>query len=261
MFGSNISLPGRIATFFAAQSKYNSIKPIRGRMDQNTRPLARRSNDDLTIRQEDTTFVVRLYHTDIVTYSADGLVELKPYASVLTNRVMWSLMGPTVQTYWSDRRHGCPDHITEVGGYYYHTPEYAAIRQGQLVAGSKPFEVPRLDRKLIRQAQIDSGFTQFKLWLETQIRLGTDPRNGDSWRSKAYEWSPNTLMNYLTTYGVDGWAEITRRMSPRCTLETEYSSMRRAIYQYAGCYDTEEVAHFTDYREMMNAVAMMAKQA
>ena len=94
MFGANIELPNRMLSYSSALATYNSIKPIRGRSDQNERPLANRRNGNLTIRLEPVTndIVVRLYQTDIIRYN-DDVVVLDPYPSALTNRVVWSIFG------------------------------------------------------------------------------------------------------------------------------------------------------------------------
>lgn len=179
MFGVNIELPNRMLSYGSALATYNSIKPIRGRSDQNERPLGSRRNDNLTIRQEPITgdIVVRLYQTDIIRYNDDDVIVLDPYPSTLTNLVMWNILGPYVQTHWSARDYRLPHHMTQVGGRYYHTPSFAAIRpadQGgwELVDGAKPIEVPYLNRKEGRQALKEAGYPLFKLWLETRIRLG-----------------------------------------------------------------------------------------
>lgn len=270
MFGANIELPNRILSYNSALKKFNSIKPIRGR-STDTRPLARRSNDNLTIRQDPTTgdIAVRLYATDIITYKNEPdtdpdlrPIELDPYPSVLTNRVMWSILGPHVTTYWSDRHHSAPNCITEVGGRYYNTPSYALIQPQEtgwtLIGGEKPFEVPRINRKEAKQALRDANFYTFQTWIETLIRLNNDPRPADGWRSRPYDWSPSEAYQYLTAGGA-GWREIAGRMSHRVALDREMTSLRQAVYKYFQCYDTESILYFTSYREMQNAINRMRR--
>lgn len=258
----------RMLSFGSALKKYNSIKPIRGRGDQNTRPLARRTNDNLTIRQDSTTgdIVVRLYSTDIIRYSADGdgdnnQIMLGPYTSVLTNRVMWSILGPHVNTYWADRSHSAPSYITEVGGRYYNTPEFALIQphwQGYfLMAGSKPFEVPRVDRGRARQVLHDTGFSTFRTWLTTLVRLGQDPRSV-AYSSRTVDWRHDSAVRLLTA-GEAGWAEAAGLMSQRCALDRELAAMRLAVYQSEGVYRTDTVPFFTDYNAMRNAINQMRR--
>ena len=262
MFGSNIELPSnRMLSYSSALKKYNSIKPIRGRQDQNTRPLARRSNDSLTIHIEPSSgdILVRLYATDIIRYvhPAGGDPDLSPiildpYASALTNRVMWSILGPHVNTHWSDA-----GLITEVGGRCYNTPSYAAIQPAQsgwtLTDGSVPFEVPYLDRKAGKQALRDANYYTFQTWIKTHIRLGTKALLGDTWRSHPFDWTPSNAFSLLTE-GETGWAEISRRFSPRAGLDRELGSLREAVYKAELCYDTVTTPYFESYDAMKSAM-------
>jgi hypothetical protein len=263
MFGTNTELPNRMLSYTSALKKFNSIKPIRGRSDANTRPLARRSNDNMTIRQDPNNhdIVVRLYSTDIIRYDAQGdgynnTIELDPYPSVLTNRVMWSILGPHVNTHWADRHYSAPNHITEVGGRYYNTPSYALVQPQEtgwtLVGGEKPFEVPRINRKEAKQALRDANFYTFQTWLSTLIRLDLAPMS-THYRRSPFDWSPSEAYRYLTA-GEEGWREIAGRMSRRVDPKREYESLRTAVYKYYQCYDTEVIPYFTSYREMQNAL-------
>lgn len=263
MYGANITLPSnRLLSYASALKKFNSIAPIRGRQDQNTRPLARRSNDNLTIRQDPTSkdIVVRLYSTDIITYKSDGdgnnnQIMLDPYPSTLTNRIVWSILGPHVYTRWSDR-YPAPSNITEVGGRYYHTPEFALIQPHQdgwyLVAGAKPVEVPYLNRKEARQALMNVNYYTFKLWLETRVKLGV-AEFGHRWGRSPFGWSPSEACRYLTK-GEAGWAEISARMSNSVPLEAELRSLREAVYKSELCYDTETYPHFENYTQFKSAI-------
>jgi len=260
MFGSNIELPNRMLSYNTALLKYHSTKPIRGRSDQNTRPLARRSNENLTIRMEPTTndVIVQLYSTDIIryTYQADGdndlsPIVLAPYPSALTNRVMWSVLGPRVNTHWSDK--GC---VTEVGGRYYSTPSFAVVQPAEtgwtLVDGSKPIEVPYFNRKEGRQALKDANYYTFKLWLETRIRLNLCPLS-TRWPSSSLSWTPSEAVKYLRQ-GETGWAEIASHMSTYAPLETVLRSLREAVYKYETCYDINTYEYFEDHTQMRNAL-------
>lgn len=264
MYGSNIELPNRILSYNSALKKYNSIKPIRGR-STDTRPLARRSNDNLTIRQHpDGHIIIRLYQTDIITYindpQGDGYnnpIELDPYPSSLTNRVMSSILAPHVFTHWSDRHYTAPNHITEVNGRYYNTPNYALVQPQEqgwtLVGGEEPFEIPRLNRKEAKQALRDANFFTFQTWLNTLIRLNNDPRPEHTYRTRPFDWSPHEAMKYLTA-GEDGWREIAGRMSRRVDLKREFETLRTAVYKSELCYDIETIPYFEDYRSLQNAL-------
>ena len=275
MFGTNIVLPHhRMLSYTSALDKYNSIAPIRGRADQNTRPLARRGNDNLSIFLEPSSddVIVRLYSTDIIRYvhPAGGDPDLSPiiltpYPSDMTSRILWSILGPHVNPHWGRHRYYSPNNVTEVGGRFYHTPIYAVIQPAPptytatqpaqsgwtLTDGSVPFEVPYLDRKAGKQALKDSNYYTFKLWLETQVRLGV-ARFGHRWGG-AFDWTPREAMAYLSQ-GETGWVEISSRMSNRVPLETELRSLREAVYHYEMCYDTKVVPYFESYNDMANAL-------
>jgi hypothetical protein len=260
MYGTNLELPtNRMLSHETALIKYNSIKPIRGRSDQNTRPLASRRNDNLTIRQlqDSGDIAVRLYRTDVITYHTDGTITLDPYGSVLTNRVVWSILGSHVTPHWSDSK----PHATYVGGHYYHTPDFVHIQPHndgwRLIGGSKPVDVPYLNRKLAKQALRDNNYYTFVVWLETQLRLNLDPRHL-SWRSSPFEHHPQTLISYLRG-GPSGWAEITQRMSTSCELKRELEAVRKAVYQYEMCYEDTTFEHFASYTAMDNAFKQIAR--
>ena len=271
MFGTNMEMPNRIFSYNAALSRYNSIKPIRGR-SEDVRPLARRSNDNLTIRQDPTTgdITIRLYRTDIIRYTNDpdgdgynNPIELDPYPSSLTNRVMSNILAPYVYTHWADRHYTGLDYITEVNGRYYNTPDYALIQPAEqgwhIIGGNKPFEVPRLNRKEAKQALRDTNFYTFQTWLNTLIRLGNDPRS-ENWRSAPFDWSPHEAMKYLTA-GEDGWREIAGRMSHIANIDREYEALRRAVYKSELCYDTEVIPYFEDYKSLQNALNRVRRSA
>ena len=256
MYGSNLILPShRMLSHQTALQKWASIKPIRGRATD-TRPLAQRRNDNLTIRLDPTTndVVVRLYSTDIIRYEAStGLIHLDPYASTLTNSVVQSILAPHVNPYWGARGTA---NVTRIMGAYYYTPDYAVVQPDQagwqLVAGDKPFEVPYLNRKLGKQALMELGYYDYELNLKTQLRLGIDTRSGYRWRSAPYDWGYYEASKYISDR--DQWHEITVRMSPRCSVERELASLRKSLYQYAGAYEVQTVPHFSSYSEVHDAL-------
>ena len=72
MWGTSNSYP-IIRNYQQAANLYNDTKPLRGRPD--LRPLDRRSKDAKTqILKHGTTYIIRLYRTDIITYFEDGSV-------------------------------------------------------------------------------------------------------------------------------------------------------------------------------------------
>ena len=250
-----------INSYEQALAKWESIVPIRGR-STDVRPLFRRSDTAVVDKARNDSIVFRLYSTDVVTFNTDGTVDLEPYASNSTNNFVWSIL--RLRTLWADRHHCIPDHITEVEGRYYHTPEFVTVQwskdsnRWEYVAGAKPFDVPSVDMSMTRKAKEESGYNAFALWLNTQLRLGVDPRQGDSWRTSPYDWSTREVSQYLSV-GPEGWAEMTRRMSRRTNIEADLEALRRAVYKWGGCVDTTEVPHFEDQSTMMAAFSRMRK--
>lgn len=254
-----------ITDYDKALSKWEGIKPIRGRSDQNSRPLYRRGDDSKTIRQlSNGGIALRLWHTDVVTFNTDGTLDLEPYASVSTCAFVRAVLGwgSGVHAHWSDRSHPLPDNVTQVGGHYYHTPQFATLGKvdgsWSLLGGSEPFELTSLDKKLTKAALEETGYNQFKVWLTTQIRIGLDPRQGDRWRSTPYDWSHREVSQYLTS-GPEGWGELVRRMSKRCEIDRELETLRRAVYKCAGAATETAVPYFENYKAMTNAFAAMRK--
>lgn len=254
-----------ITDYTKALSKWEGIKPIRGRRDQNTRPLYRRGDDTKTIRQlPNGGIAFRLWSTDVLSFNTDGTLDLEPYPSVSTCAFVKAVLGwgSGVHACWSARATPLPNNVTQVGGHYYHTPSFATLgkvdNKWSLLAGSEPFEVTTLDKKLTKAALEETGYNQFKVWLTTQIRIGLDPRKGDSWRKGPYDRSYREVSQYLTS-GPEGWGELVRRMSKRCEVDRELEVLRRAVYKYAGATTETAVPYFEDYKAMTNAFAAMRK--
>lgn len=254
MYGSNITLPGAMLDYKAALWKHGSINPVRGRADDNERPLARRGNNNLTIRMVGENVVVRLYQTDVITYYPNGVIHLEPYASVLTNRVVREILWPRVSPHWADRNYPMPDHITEVGGLYYNTPRFAEVRHGTsgtvLVSGDEPIRVPSLDRKKAREVLRESRYDEFRVWLMTLVRLGVDPR------SMTYQYSSVSAQKYLAA-GEEGWRELAERLGRRKPVDAVLASLRRELYEAEGCYHYDTVPCFRSYDELQAAFSRM----
>jgi len=266
MFSASFKLL-HIHSYEQAHTLWESITPIRGR-STDVRPLFRRSNDNAIVHKNDRDQSVRfrLYQTDVVTFNTDGTVDLEPYASRSTNNFAWAVLrGRTVRTHWADRHHPCPDHVTEIGGRFYHTPDFVTVQWDKdaydwsYVAGAVPFEVPTLNMSLTREARKDSRYDEFALWIKTQLRLGVDPRMGDTWRVKPYDWSTREVSQYLAV-GPEGWSEMTRRMSRWTNIDADLEALRMAVYKWAGyCLDETEVPYFNSFSEMTAAFAKMRK--
>lgn len=256
-----------IHSYEQALTLWESITPIRGR-STDVRPLFRRSNDNAIVYKNgrDQSVRFRLYQTDVVTFNTDGTVDIEPYASRSTSNFAWAVLrGHSVRPHWTDRQHPCPDHVTEVDGKFYHTPDYVTVQWDDdkagwsYVAGAQTFDVPTLNMSLTREARKDSRYDDFALWIKTQLRLGVDPRMGDTWRTAPYDWSTREVSQYLAV-GPEGWAEMTRRMSRRTHVNADLDALRRVVYKWAGyCLDEVEVPYFNSFCEMTAAFAKMRK--
>ena len=249
MFGSNIVLPrGGITSYEQALAKYDSIVPIRGR-STDTRPLGQRRNDNLTIRKLDNGSVaIRLYQTDIITYHDDGTIDLEPYASKLTdeavNQVLrgavWaSYTNPVGPVLWI--RNSAINN-TSMG---YLVDGCATLDKNlNIIAGTKPFTRYSVNRKKANAA-CAKGFDQFKLWVQTQVRLGIDPRQGERWGTVSLS---NIALACLDE--PDRYADIARGMSTYVTVDSRLDAIRRQVLTYHDCIEETEVAYVTAYKQL-----------
>lgn len=260
MFGSNRASPPPISDYDEAVKVYNNIKPVRGR-DPNERPLAGRGNWNLTIRTDNAeSFIVKLYRTDVVTFTKDGHILLKPYGSRMTNDVVRELLWRTdISTVWKDSDQK-PHFFTEVGGQYYHTPSYVDILDGQIVGGAEPVDIPRVDRKALNAALKQYRFNEFKVWLMTIDRLGhfKDMRTAlEMWR-----WtkpSAGVLVECLGA-GPEGWHRlVTEHTNSGVSVSHILAFVRDAIRDYEDCIRFEVVHSFDSYRDLDNAIKAVRK--
>lgn len=249
MFGSNIVLPrGGITSYEQALAKYDSIAPIRGR-SADIRPLGQRRNDNLTIRVLPNTnsVAIRLYHTDIVTYHTDGTIDLEVYSSKLTdetvgaifrNAVWASYTNPVGPVLWT-RNNG------DSKGYLIDGARGATLDKDlNVIGGTKPFTRYSVNRKKANAA-CAKGFDQFKLWVQTQVRLGIDPRQGERWGAASLS---NIALACLDE--PDRYADIARGMSTYVTVDSHLDAIRRQVLVYHDCVEETEVPHITDYKQL-----------
>lgn len=248
MFGSNIVLPrGGITSYEQALNKHNSIVPIRGRSTE-TRPLGQRRNDNLTIRKLDNGSVaIRLYHTDIITYHDDGTIDLEVYSSRLTdetvgaifrNAVWASYTNPVGPVLWT-RSNG------DSKGYLVDGARGATLDKDlNVIGGTKPFTRYSVNRRKANAA-CAKGFDQFKLWVQTQVRLGIDPRQGERWGTVHLS---NMALACLDE--PDRYADIARGMSTYVTVDSHLDAIRHQVLRYHDCIEETEVAHVTDYKQL-----------
>jgi hypothetical protein len=246
MFGSNIALPrGGITSYQQALVKHDSIAPIRGR-STDVRPLGNRRNDNLTIRKLDNgSIAVRLYQTDIVTYHDDGTIDLEPYSSKLTDEAVRQVfrgavtasytnpVGPVLWTNHNGTRRG------------YLVDGCASLDKDlNVIAGTKPFTRYSVSRKKANAA-CAKGFNQFKLWVETQVRLGIDPRQGERWGTVHLS---NMALACLDE--PDRYADIARGMSTYVTVDSHLDAIRRQVLKYHDCVEETEVPYITGWDQL-----------
>jgi len=263
MFGGNAYSPPRMLSYDEALGTWESIKPVRGRDDTNTKPLAHRRNDRLTIRKANDDVVVRFHDTDIVTYHPDGTITVSPYASVTTCRVMRDILYPELNPHWKSRHFNIPTFVTEIGGRYFNTPSMFVVDTTkplwEPVAGYKPFSVPQLNRSKARRALNESGYFDFKVWLETQIKLGVDPRRRSPWRAPLYGKNQYRLLIARQRGGNEGWSKLANQYAVLSSLDTAYARLRHSVYKHAGCIEAKEVPYFDSYGELELAMNSMRK--
>lgn len=251
MYGStNTVLPrGGILSYQQAVQKHDSIVPIRGR-GTDTRPVAQRRNDNFTIRRlDDGSVVIRLYSTDIVVYRPDGTIELEPYSSKLTNEAVMHIFRGAVRPRY-DSPAGPVLWVKRKG---YRIPSMAVLGPDlDLIAGSEPFTKFSVDRSKakVKAALAASGYSQFALWLKTQLRLGIDPRQGDMWVSK-YNHISTAAIRSLSQPELYG--DIAHRMSRYADPDTQLGQMRLAVYKCQDCIVETKLPYVEDWRDL-NAV-------
>jgi hypothetical protein len=258
MFGSNRTRPPAISNYADAVRVYNNIKPVRGR-NPNERPLAGRSNWNLTIRTNDKEDVlIKLYRTDVVTFTKDGHILLEPYGSKLTNDIVYEILYYTgIIPVWKDI-YAKFRHFTKVGGQYYHTPQYVDIFDGQIVGGHTPVNIPRVDRKALNAALKQYRFDEFKTWVMTMDKLGVLHLNSVSHRMKptAAEIIP------LLEAGPEGWGKLVSEYDHKFSSADQLlTSVRNAVRDYEDCIRYETVQSFDSCRELDNAIKAMRRYA
>jgi hypothetical protein len=252
MFGSNFILPrGGILSYEQALNKHNSIVPIRGRSTE-TRPLGQRKNDNFTIRilANSGSIAIRLYSTDIITYHKDGTIELEPYGSKLTDDAVRGVLRGAVTPMYTNP----VGPVLYTKDKYYRIPRVATLdKDFNLVSGSAPFTHYQVDKTKGAAALKQSGYKQFALWLNTQLRLGIDPREGSYWGS----FYPSTEM-IRTLDQPEYYHDIARGM-PRTNVNDQLTNLRRAVHKYYDTITETEVPFLDDWRQL-NSIRASQRQ-
>lgn len=266
MFACRFPKHLNLTTYDSAVALWEKSPKKRGYSDPDWRSPFDRPRDSTIVRKDSKDQIhLRLFTTDVVTFSPDNTVTLDPVTTASTNAFVWAVLGghASINTHWTDRQHPCPDKMTQVGGKFYHTPEFVHLTfdesgdrgQWRLLGGSRSVQVPSLDKSKTMATLKSSGFRQFELWLKTQIRLGLDPRGNDRYYD---HYRPSTEV-VRSLDEPDRYLDIARGMSVYRSVGDLMDTLRLAVYKYHDLTDTVEVPHFDSYAEMAAAFAKMRK--
>lgn len=265
MFGVR-NTPSAMESYSDAKEAFDRITPVRGR-DASERPAAHRNNWSLTLREVTTDrggqqhhcYVLRFYRTDIVTFWDDGQIDLEVYASMSTNRIVNSVFAwSDMATYWKDGY--LQNSVTKVGSRIYNTPERVSILNGEVIAGAVPFETPRVDRKALNAALKQTKFAEFKLWLETQKRLGIVMILGPRWAAPN-----NAAIVACLEQGVREYGNLLRHIpssshSNFATFTDDIvERVRIAVTTVYGAITIESSPHFDTHKQVDNHVKARRK--
>ena len=267
MFGVR-NTPSPMSTYEDAKKVFDSITPVRGR-DPDIRPAAHRSNWNLTLERRVTRrddhnhdhicYTLRYYQTDIVTFWDDGQIDLEVYGSLSTNRIVNSVFAwSKLASYWRDGY--VRNSVTKVGERLYNTPQRVSILNGEVIAGAVPFETPRVDRKALNTALRDTRFADFKLWLETQKRMGVNLYLGDRWG-----FTDNAAIVACLEQGVSAYTQLLKHipsMSHNATMtftDDVTDKVRAAVTKVYGAIHMESAPYFSTHKEVDNHVKARRK--
>lgn len=250
MFG-NVAIPRSscgILTYDAALNKYSSIRPIRGRATD-TRPLGDRRNDRIVIRMLDNRDIaIRHHSTDVIVYHTDGTISLEVYASKTTNEVVGHILrGSHIVPHYT----ASGGAILHVRDKFYRVSDVAVLDINlNLVSGSIPFTRHSVDRKR-SNAACAKGFNQFAMWVNTQVRLGLDPRGGSRWGGPARL----TTHQIVTLDDPTTYAAIAREMSTFVTIEAHLKNIRSQVQSYYDCIKETDLPYLTSHGEVASVQA------
>lgn len=263
MFACRFPKKLRITNHAEAFALWEKSPKKKGYSDPDWRDPFGRPRDNTVVRKDRHDNIhFRLYSTDVVTVAPDDTVTLEPVATPSTVNFVYAVLGGHLVPHWADRQRPCPRMMTEVGGKFYHTPDYADVKfdkntqQWQLLAGDRSVDIPQLDRSKARSVLRDSGFKTFELWLKTQLKLGVDPRGGDRWSARD-NYTRRDVLRCLDE--PDRYGDIARGMSAYRHVNDQLAEMRLALYKFYGITDTIEVPYFNSFYEMTAAFAKMRK--
>ena len=248
MFGSKPAMPrGGILSYEQAVTKYEGIVPIRGRA-VDTRPLANRRSDNLTIRKlGDNSVAIQLYRTNIITYHPDGTIELEPYASNLTTEAVSTILkGGRVRAQYT---HSAGPVLWVRGKGYATKGVFTLDADLDLISGSVPFTYYSVDKAKAAAVRKLSGLNQFTLWLNTMVRLGQDPRGGSRDRSASW-WAVIGMLPDPKYY-----PELAAGLTRGGSVVDALTPLRRAVYKHHDCIVETTVPFVESHAQLQNIAA------
>lgn len=169
----------------AALRHHDSITPIR---NSNTRPVAERRKTHFDIRKQNDTIIVRLYTTDIVTYTPDNRVTLNmgSWPSVSTRAAIHALTGTQITQQHS--RTWVRDH----DGKCFLFRNGVQLQAGDYYCNHKIIDPVYPEVHTLKRKELNAKLKQFKNYYNYLLGLA----KVDAWRGQ--ELPDNTVLNGLT---------------------------------------------------------------
>lgn len=244
----------RIESYKDACDLHASIKPVRGR-DENERPLKDNRNMDVsTIRHttEDGKPAVafKLYRTDVVTFVKGGQIVYENYPSKTTGSFASAILPQAAASADTALNVGVLwlGSMLETGYFVNDRLEYRLTKTGpKLTKRFAPavVNVPRINQKAARSLLKElnfGGFTKFVRAAETM-----EPNR----QKQAYGSRPSgSEAAEMLRGGVESWMDWLRYERRDVTLSAELSALRTALYAEYGVYEDEPHTSVSDYKQL-----------
>ena len=262
-----------LSSFADAKYEWETTKPWRGDTS-GEKLLDGRAKHHMTIRIGNEGEVrCKLYRTDVVTYHADGVIELEPYNTGSTNEFANTLLPSGVRvdfvkgvvmlncsSYWEPgkdtRIYRCYDNfrIRKVDDLW-------ALAEGQEIL---PWERPTVDREKAKVALKKYNFSRLQAWV-----IGYDAMNGgkvtdgyDVSRLGEYELTEfmeagptEWLSAKWRTKASAGWG----RDRDTTTISPQIEHIRELIYRRENVVHLAKVDYLTSPKEMLNFLSRQKK--
>ena len=244
--------------------------------DFNERPLDGRRKKHMTIRIGAAEEVIcKLYHTDVVTYYPDGIIELVSYSTGSTDEFANTLLPSGIRTSFTKNMvllNGQGWWTSGPATRVYQTNRHFRVKQNPdgmwvPVEGQEiePFEKLVVNRKRAKEALAKYNFADFQAWV-----IGYDGMNQkDSLEGRGLNYlmrdmslvdfmagGPAVWLEYQWRRDMEpGWGRTRwgiRNMADTC-VQPQIEHIRKLIYRAERCIDKVEVPYFTSWEEWLNA--------